>query len=77
MPSNLYDKVVSAASGTGALASLLGVSPPCVSNWRKSGFPPRYCKRIEAATGVSVTKLRPDDWRDFWPEARQRVAGAR
>lgn len=41
---------------------------------------PVYCRRIELATDGLVTRrdLRPDDWRDIWPElAEHEAAGAR
>jgi DNA-binding transcriptional regulator YdaS (Cro superfamily) len=52
-----------------ALADLLGVTSQVVSNWKTRGVPPEQCKAIEAATGVSVKDLRPDDWSRYWPEA--------
>jgi DNA-binding transcriptional regulator YdaS (Cro superfamily) len=51
-----------------ALADLIGVSPQVVSNWKTRGVPPEQCKAIEAATGVTVKDLRPEDWRKYWPE---------
>lgn len=56
------------SGGGKALAAILGVTPQAVSNWKDRGVPPGKCKAIEAATGVSVKELRPEDWRDFWPE---------
>lgn len=46
-----------------ALADLLGLRPPSVSEWRKRGRPPaERCIAIEEATGGLVTRyaLRPD-----------------
>lgn len=60
-----------------ALAKALGVTPVTVNQWvRPNGanssrpVPPKQCVRIEALTGGEVTRreLRPDDWRDIWPE---------
>ncbi len=59
-----------AAEGTGALARLLGVSPPTVSQWVNGTrpIPPNRCVQIEQRTGVSRRKLRPSDWWQIWPE---------
>lgn len=45
-----------------ALARLLGVSQPSVSDWvRRAGrLPPEHVLSVEAATGVSRHVLRPD-----------------
>jgi DNA-binding transcriptional regulator YdaS (Cro superfamily) len=53
-----------------ALADLLGVKPPSVSEWRKRGRPPaERCIAIEDATGGQVTRyaLRPDVFGDAPP----------
>lgn len=38
--------------------------------WNGRRPSPAYCVRIEAATGKAVSRkdLRPNDWRDIWPE---------
>lgn len=59
-----------------ALATALGVAPVNVSQWLSSArvkgrpVPPKQCVRIEWLTkgAVSRRELRPDDWRDIWPE---------
>ena len=46
-------------------------------NWRNRRPSPRYCVAIERATNNLVTRqdLRPDDWRQIWPElAKQEAA---
>lgn len=58
--------------GQAALARALGVSPAVVNQW-VSGVRPvpiERCVAIERATAGAVTRrdLRPDDWRDIWPE---------
>lgn len=63
-----YDAVMAKAGGPVALAKNLGEKPATVCNWKQRGFPADRCKAIEALTGVSVRRLRPDDWRDYWPE---------
>lgn len=61
--------------GRAELARRLGITPVAVGQWVSTGayaraIPPRQCIRIEALTGGRVTRrhLRPEDWRDFWPE---------
>lgn len=62
-----FHEVVARAKGLSNLARALGVSRQVASNWRHRSFPPSRCKQIEAVTGVSVKRLRPDDWQTFWP----------
>jgi DNA-binding transcriptional regulator YdaS (Cro superfamily) len=56
------------------LARLLSVNPDQVRQWRhryEGRVPsPANCVLIEKATQGAVTRkdLRPDDWRDNWPE---------
>jgi hypothetical protein len=68
-----FDEAVSAMGGRAAgaislIAEGLGETIQTVSNWRTRGVPPNRCKAFEAVTGISVRKLRPHDWRDYWPE---------
>jgi len=56
-----------AVGGLSALARLLGVAPPTVSQWASGvrPVPAERCPAIERATGGAVTceELRPDvDW---------------
>lgn len=58
-----------------ALARALGISSAAVGQWGREGaasrgVPPRQCVRIEQLTVGAVTRreLRPDDWREIWPE---------
>jgi DNA-binding transcriptional regulator YdaS (Cro superfamily) len=66
----VFDLVVRKAGGASALARTLGESIQAVSNWRQRGFPVAKCKAIEAISGVSVKKLRPNDWSDYWPDPK-------
>lgn len=54
------------------LASMIGVSPPTVHEWKtaKRPIPVLRCMSIELATEGIVTRkdLRPDDWHKIWPE---------
>jgi len=76
----LFREVVEAAGGLTELANKLSdsgtITPQRVSNWRSTGVPPAMCKRVEAVTGISVRRLRPDDWADYWPEAATTTATA-
>jgi len=64
------------AGGVTALARRLGVGQPTVSNWIARGRVPvepvNQVLAIEAATGVSRHKLRPD----IYPPAESPVASA-
>jgi TorA maturation chaperone TorD len=52
------DKAIRAAGGVGALARLIGISQPSVSNW--SRVPAERVAEVEVATGVDRSILRPD-----------------
>jgi DNA-binding transcriptional regulator YdaS (Cro superfamily) len=67
-------KAIEEVGGLTALADLLDVKPPTVSQW-KSGVRPvpvQFCKKIQAATNNKVTckDLRPNDWKHIWPELK-------
>lgn len=60
------------------LARKLGVAPILIGQWARGQRPipvPR-CVAIESATKGVVTRkeLRPDDWRDLWPELTSKAA---
>lgn len=44
------------------LARALEVTSMCVSQWRRRGVPPEWCRKIERVTGGAVKRheLRPD-----------------
>ncbi|MGB7422909.1 MAG: Cro/CI family transcriptional regulator [Comamonas sp.] len=52
------------------MASALGVTMAAIGNWKARGVPVQRCVVIERLTQGAVTRrdLRPDDWRDIWPE---------
>lgn len=72
MKSNPIIRAGDAVGGQSALANLLGVSPPTVSQWRSGirPIPAERCVAIEQATAGAVTRkdLRPNDWQQIWPE---------
>lgn len=77
---NPLTKVVECLGSDAALAALLKISAPAVSQWRKRGtvLKAEYCTAIERATCGQVTRrdLRPDDWQDIWPELAESPASA-
>jgi TorA maturation chaperone TorD len=52
------EEAIRVAGGVGALAKMLGISQPSVSNW--SRVPAERVLSVEAATGVNRATLRPD-----------------
>lgn len=63
------DRAIRLGGGVAGLAEKLGESKQTVSNWRgRGGAPANRCPAIEQLTGVSRQELRPNDWRDYWPE---------
>lgn len=55
------DDAIQHAGGASRLASILGVTPQAVSNWKaRDSVPPEQVLAIETATGVSRHELRPD-----------------
>jgi TorA maturation chaperone TorD/DNA-binding transcriptional regulator YdaS (Cro superfamily) len=52
------DRAIGAAGGVAQLARKIGISQPSVSNWNK--VPAQRVVAVEAATGVSRARLRPD-----------------
>lgn len=64
---------IQAAPGNGvALARALGIQPSFLSQMAGGSrtVTPKRAVQIEKATAGSVTRrdLRPDDWREIWPE---------
>ena len=69
MEQTAIETAIRLAGGPAALAKQLGESTQTVSNWRMRGVAPaNRCAAIEAKTGISRRDLRPDDWRDYWPD---------
>ena len=78
MKTNPIIQAGEAVGGLGALARILSVSAPTVSQW-KSGIrpiPAERCVEIEQVTNGQVTRkdLRPDDWAQIWPELIEKEA---
>lgn len=68
------EHVIDRLGGPSAVAKLLGLRSPSVTNWRHRGIPIERCVAIERATAGRVMRwdLRPHDWRDIWPELAER-----
>lgn len=60
------------------LAKEIGVLLPVMYDWvnEKRPIPAYWCFPIEKATHGLVTRpdLRPNDWRDIWPELESETA---
>lgn len=70
-------KAIEICGGRRVLAEILGISAAAVGQWlfeptskNFRSVPPKRCVRIEKLTSGLVNRrdLRPDDWRDIWPE---------
>ena len=57
---------IEAAGGVRALARLLGMSSPSVTEWRR--VPSHRILQVEAVTGIRREKLRPDLYNNKPPE---------
>jgi hypothetical protein len=66
---NPYEEAVAKAGSIKAIATALNESLATVCNWRHRGIPPNKAKALEALTGISVRRLRPNDWHEYWPES--------
>lgn len=55
-------RAIDAAGGIGALARMIGITQPSLSNWRR--IPAERVLAVETATGVARTDLRPDLYPD-------------
>jgi hypothetical protein len=71
----IYDEVLQHFDGSAEKlrASLEVESTSPVYMWRIRGIPAKYAKRVELMTGISVKRIRPDDWRLYWPEPTRRA----
>ena len=66
------ENAIAAAGSKYRLAKLIGIKPPSVYDWLRTGrIPAERVIAVEAATGISRTELRPD----IYPvETTQQVA---
>lgn len=72
------DLAAQVVGGRSALAERLGVSVSSIGNWKARGVPIEQCVPIERVTGGKVNRpmLRPNDWREIWPELAAAAAAA-
>ena len=71
---DVLDKVCKKLGSQAALAELCEVSPQAVTKWKSAGIPPKQVRRIEAATGIPASELRPDVFGVAALPASQQVA---
>ncbi|MBO4120257.1 helix-turn-helix domain-containing protein [Cupriavidus gilardii] len=68
------DQLIDLLGGTSAVAELLGIKAPSVSDWRKTGIPRSRVSELALASGKkpkSLDDLAPDRWHLIWPELGQ------
>lgn len=68
-------QIIDILGGTFAVAKILNIKPPSVSDWRSANTIPddklvRLSVKIEEVTNSTITRqiLFPDDWETIWPE---------
>jgi DNA-binding transcriptional regulator YdaS (Cro superfamily) len=70
-------ELIDLLGGTAAVAKLLGIKPPSVSEWRSKGIPDdkliRLTLAIERESKGAITRqmLFPNCWSDIWPESER------
>ena len=73
------NKLIDELGGTMAVANMLNIKPPSVSEWKKNEKIPResmiFLAPIAEIMGVSTRKkLLPNDWEKIWPELKNKAA---
>jgi DNA-binding transcriptional regulator YdaS (Cro superfamily) len=70
------DRACRYANGRAELATVLGVKPAAIGNWKVRGVPLEHCALIEKTCNGAVTRqeLRPTDWQRIWPELAEATA---
>lgn len=68
-------QIIDILGGTFAVAKILNIKPPSVSDWRSANNIPddklvRLSVKVEEVTNSTITRqiLFPDDWETIWPE---------
>jgi len=54
------EKAIDDSGGVRALARLLKLSEPTVSNWKRTRIPAHHCLAVSKISGVKLHDLRPD-----------------
>lgn len=77
---NLSDYFAQEHGAQANLSKSTGIPAPMLSNWASGDrpIPVVRCVELERATGGVVTRkdLRPNDWRQIWPELAEAEQGA-
>lgn len=67
-----HSRLIEMLGGTTEVARLVGIKPPSVSDWKKSGIPEDKLIRlapIAESRGIASRKeLLPNLWQQIWPE---------
>jgi len=67
-----HSRLIELLGGTTEVARLVGIKPPSVSLWKKSGIPEDKLIRlapIAESRGIATRKdLLPGVWNQIWPE---------
>jgi DNA-binding transcriptional regulator YdaS (Cro superfamily) len=67
-----HSRLIELLGGTTEVARLIGIKPPSVSDWKKSGIPEDKLIRlapIAESRGIASRKeLLPSLWKQIWPE---------
>jgi len=67
-----HSRLIELLGGTTEVARLIGIKPPSVSDWKKSGIPEDKLIRlapIAESRGIASRKeLLPNLWKQIWPE---------
>jgi len=71
MSDSVIGQAITIAGGPIALARAVGIKPPSLYSWKK--VPAARVLAVEAATGISRTRLRPD----LYPPEEKPVPGKR
>jgi hypothetical protein len=64
--------IIDALGGTGAVAEILGIQPPSVSEWRVSGIPPARKQTL----GLLFPDQTPPEWRPRAPGLQPQTPAA-
>lgn len=70
---NSIEQASKKAGSQRALSLFLGVSAAYINQLCKTGAPPaiRHCKKIADEFHIPLSKLRPHDWKEIWPDLKE------
>ena len=58
------EQAIDDSGGVRALARLLKLSEPTVSNWKRTRIPAHHCLAVSKISGVKLHDLRPDVYQE-------------